>query len=149
MSVFSSVCLWVGSAALIVLSVGGCGDGQVNAQEPMSPAEQKALTLVDATGLRDIGKQMYDQVMTQVRETPGVEQEKIDMLVEVFDFESMVNNVAKVYAKHLDEPTLEAVITFAKSPAGQEWFAKQAIIQNDLVQTNQQWVQELQSKLPK
>ena len=46
-----------------------------------------------------------------------------------------------------DEPTLDAVIQFAETPAGKLWFAKQPTIQQESFEASVRWGRELTERL--
>ena len=107
----------------------------------------KANRLLTLMGTRELARQQHEQTMAELRQTPGVSGETIDKLEKLSSFDQMIGIVVEVYVKHFDEPTLDAVIQFAETPAGKLWFAKQPTIQQESFEASVRWGRELTEKL--
>lgn len=88
----------------------------------------------------DLGLQVMDGMMVSLKEMlPNAPEEFWTKLRANIKADELVDMVVPIYAKHLDETHLDAMITFYASPAGQHFIAKQPLIVQESMLAGSKW----------
>lgn len=108
------------------------------------PSEEAlARRLMAATGAADLGKQMMDAMMNQMKGMPGMRPELLERIAAEADTDELTELVVPIYTNNLDEKTLKAAVKFFESPAGQKLAEAQPAIMAESMTAGQQWGQQL------
>lgn len=105
--------------------------------------EKLARELMALTGAADIGKQMMEGMANQFRQTPNVPTGFVDAFLELAEPEQLVELIVPLYVRTYDLETLEAAITFYKTPAGKKLIAATPQLTQESMVLGQQWGMEL------
>jgi hypothetical protein len=105
--------------------------------------EKKIRQLLDVTGASDLGKQTMEQMMAQFEQMPALPEGFAEKFLELADPDQLVEMVIPIYAKHLDEDSLDGAIAFAQSEAGRKFYEVQPMIVEESMQVGMEWGQEL------
>jgi hypothetical protein len=100
--------------------------------------------LLEVTGQAQLGKQVLDQMFAQFRTTmPQVPAAAWDELQARLKPEQLVDMVIPIYARHLQQEDIRALIAFYQSPAGQRFVAAQPVILQESMAAGSVWGQEV------
>lgn len=144
MSKYSSACVWLASASLLLFCAGGCDGGALKAQ---SPQEQKIHKFFELTGKGQTAEMAKAAALDQIRQVPDVKPELIELFETLADVDELTNKIVSIYTKHLDDATLDALLAFAATPGGKKFFQAQPLIQQEAASASMQWGQQLFEKI--
>ena len=134
----------VTTLALAMAPALGSQDNKVESKKETK--EAKIRKLLDLTGAGDLGKQTMEGMMAAFKNAPGLPEDFIETFLELAKPEDVVNLVVPIYMKHLDEETLDAVIKFHESPAGQKLIKVTPSITKESMEAGQVWGRDLALK---
>ena len=134
------------------LTLGACGllllaatpallqDGQ----DPDDAKRKKVVKLLEVTGAADLGKQMMDQMLGAFEgSTPGVPEEFWNGFRSEVDTEELVELMVPIYARHLSEAELDALIAFYSSEHGRSIVRKMPQVVQESMLAGQEWGADL------
>ncbi len=105
--------------------------------------EDKIRRLLKLNGAEDNAKLMMDRMTEQIAKMPGLPAGFAAKMKERASTKDLVEMIVPIYAKHFDEPTLDAVIVFLESPAGLKMTAEQPAILNESMNVGVAWGKKL------
>lgn len=138
------------SLALLAAPASGAGP----AVEAKSAKEQKIRKLIALTGGEELARSMLDAMLAELAKDPDAPAGVAEKFRELAAKEDLVSQYVPIYAAHLQEPELDAAITFYSSPMGQKFAKAQPGIVQDSMAAGSKWgaslaeraMKELQAK---
>lgn len=126
------------------LVLGAFALGAVSTQAKDDEARAKAERLAEVAGFDAVGPKIVDHTVKAIGGQAGHDP-KLEPLIKALRAEAkpadLRRRVVEVYARHLDEASLDALLAFYATPAGKAVAAKQGLIGAETtVQTNE-WLQ--------
>jgi hypothetical protein len=106
------------------------------------PREDKARELLRLSGADATGEQVMAQMMAQFQ-AMGVPADFSSRFLAKARAKPMSDLVVPIYVELLDAPTMDATITFYRSPAGQRFLAAQPEITRRSMEAGQRWGMQL------
>jgi hypothetical protein len=110
--------------------------------EPEIPASLRAkiLEVLRLTDSAELGRQMMDQLLgTFEGSTPGVPDEFWSRLREELRSDDLIELIVPIYARHLTEAELDALIAFYSSEHGRSVVSKMPQVMQESMLVGQEW----------
>ena len=109
--------------------------------------EKRVRMLLAQTGAMNMGKEVMKRMTDALRSQPGLPPGFIAKFEQLANPEELTELVVPIYVKHLDEKTLDAVIAFNNTPAGQKMIAAMPAITRESIAVGQNWGRTLMTKV--
>jgi uncharacterized protein len=134
---------WIG-VALVLSSVCSSAWAEEPAAGSADPKRAKALLLMEMTGAGELGVQVLNQMLPNLKAMVPKAPESFwqEFMTEVRP-ESLVELIVPVYTKHFDESDLDELIRFYSTPVGRKMIEKTPAIAADSMTAGQQWGTEI------
>jgi hypothetical protein len=104
--------------------------------------EEKVRKLLKAQGQEEASKMAFDKMIDAFKKLPGLPPGFLEKFREKASAKEMVELAVPVYAKHLDDATLDAVIAFYETPEGKKLAASFPAIQSEAMDAGNVWGQK-------
>ena len=115
------------------------------AKKPSAESVQQLMTL---TGADQMANQFMEQMLPNMKQmAPEVPESFWNEFMAQVDTKALIKELIPIYQKHLDQKTVDALITFFKSDAGQAFIKAQPGIMGESMQVGQAWGQALAVKI--
>ena len=88
-----------------------------------------------------------DQLLDQFSGMPGLPPGFVEKFKELANPRDLEEMVVPIYVRHLDATTLDAVIAFAESAEGKNYFAAQPAIAKESMEAGSKWGRDLAGKV--
>jgi hypothetical protein len=140
-------------------------DSAPAAPAPAAPApaadtkakEEKVRKLLRLQGVEELSKLTFDKMLDQFKKLPGLPPGFVAKFREKTSVQDIVDLSIPSYVSHVDDSTLDALITFYESPEGRKFAAQMPVIQTESIDAGAAWGQkkaleilaELQAEKPK
>lgn len=108
--------------------------------------EQKTQRLLMVMNTQGLGQQMADQLIAIFQKMPAYANIPAEVWVDVkkeIDSSDITQKLVPIYNNNLDEDTIEQLIYFYESPAGQKFLASQPQIVKDSTAAGEAWGKEM------
>ena len=131
----------------------GLAQDESSDEEAEARMEKKVRELLELTGVPKSGKRMMRSIMESMRQVlrQGEEDPELDAHLEAFvervDVKELVDLMVPVYARNMDEETLDAAIEFFGSPLGQRFAEQQLQITLESAQISMQWAKKISEEM--
>lgn len=110
------------------------------AAEIPAPLRAKILEVLRLTDSAELGRQMMDQLLgTFEGSTPGVPDEFWSRLRDELRTDDLIELIVPIYARHLTEAELDALIAFYSSEHGRSLVSKMPQVMQESMLAGQQW----------
>jgi len=117
------------------------------ADTSVSPEKRaKILEILKVTHALDIGKQMGSQVTSMLlaggESDPELRAKAAALgkaFLERMDFDTLIEPLVAIYARHFNGPELESLLVFYRSPAGQKMIAENPAIMRESMAAGENW----------
>jgi hypothetical protein len=110
------------------------------AAEIPAPLRAKILEVLRLTDSAELGRQMMDQMLGSFEgSSPGVPAEFWSRLRDELETDDLVELIVPIYARHLTEPELDALIAFYSSEHGRSIVRKMPQVMQESMLAGQQW----------
>jgi hypothetical protein len=111
-------------------------------ETPRERLERKVHKLLDMNGISAVQKRTIDKMIEQFKKM-NVPSEFMETFRERIDFDHVIALSVKAYADNLDEDTVDALITFFGTPAGQKYSAAFPDINDQAMQAGMEYGQSV------
>lgn len=119
------------------------GEAAAEAEVP-APIRAKILEVLRLTDSAELGRQMMDQMLGAFEgSTPGVPEEFWSSFRSEVDTEELVELMVPIYARHLTEGELDALIAFYSSEHGRSIVRKMPEVVQESMLAGQEWGADL------
>jgi hypothetical protein len=104
------------------------------------PLRAKIVEVLRLTDSAELGRQMMDQMLGSFEgSSPGVPEEFWTRLRDEFQAHDLVELIVPIYARHLTEAELDALIAFYSSEHGRSIVKKMPQVMQESMSAGQQW----------
>lgn len=112
-----------------------------SAEQPIpAPIRAKILEVLRLTDSAELGRQMMDQLLATFEgSTPGVPDEFWSGLRAELDTDALIELIVPIYARHLTEAELDALIAFYSSEHGRSVVRKMPQVMQESMMAGQEW----------
>jgi len=129
-------------AALVILLLLSAAIPAFGNPDMPSEKEQAIRKLMEMTGAGDLGTQVTEQLLAQIRLSfPQVPEPVWGELVESLNPAQLTELAIPIYDRHFSMEELQALIDFYATPVGQRVVRKMPIVAEESVAIGQQWGQ--------
>jgi hypothetical protein len=108
--------------------------------------EELATKILVLTGASNLGKQVLDGMMENLRKLPGVTPQFIDRFQANAHTEELTSLVVPIYVKHYDRGTMIAIIRFYESKEGETLIASLPAVTKESMEVGRDWGKQLAQK---
>lgn len=126
------------------LVLGAFALGAVSTQAKDDEAQAKAERLAEVAGFDEVGPKLLDQTVKAIQAQAGNDP-KMEPLLKALRSEAkpaeLRRRMVEVYARHLDEASLDALLAFYATPAGKAVAAKRGLIAAETKAAGDEWLQ--------
>jgi hypothetical protein len=125
-------------------------DSSTTPAAPAAPApaaaatakEEKVRKLLKAQGQEAAAKVAFDKMLDTFKKLPGLPPGFLEKFREKASVKEMVDISVPIYAKHLDDATIDAVIAFYETPEGRKLAAAFPALQSEAMDAASVWGQK-------
>lgn len=135
----------------VVLALALVGAAPAHADEPATPRDAKLADikkLMVMTGAAQLGQQVMDQLIPSFKASmPGVSDQFWGDFAGEAHPEALVEDVARIYDKHLTAEEVKAIIAFYETPAGQKLVSMLPAVTQESMVVGQEWGRHLGERI--
>ena len=132
------------SAARLLLAAILLTSFSAYAQPAQETKDQKIRRLLKLLKVGDLAVQMAGGMIDSFRRSmPEVKEEVWTSFMKKVNGDDLIELMILVYARHIEEADIDALITFYSSPAGQRFIEKQPLIMQESMGIGEEWGRRL------
>lgn len=128
------------AASISTVSLGAAEDPKD--ETPRERLERKVHKLLEMNGIAAVQKRTIDKMIEQFKKM-NVPSEFMEAFRDRIDFDHLIALSVKAYADNLDEDTVDALLTFFETPAGQKYSAAFPDINDQVMQAGMEYGQSV------